>query len=188
MQPKKSALLIIDMQKDVVKKHGPFALSVIAPIQKALELCRKKKMPIIYILREHRKSGVDVEKFRLSLFKEKPHVIEDSDGAKVIEELTPTADDFFVSKRRFSGFFQTDLLLLLTRLGIQELVLTGVQTPNCIRATAVDAIGYDFDVTILADATNAINPEVQKANLFDMGNMGITILSTDQFIESGASA
>lgn len=188
MQTEKRALLIIDMQKDVVKKHGPFASSVIAPIQKAIDFCREKKMPLIYILREHRKSGIDVEKFRLNLFKQKPHVIEGSEGAEVVEALAPSADDFFVSKRRFSGFFQTDLLLLLTRLGIQELVLTGVQTPNCIRATAVDAIGYDFDVTVLEDATNAITPEVQKANLFDMANMGVTILNTDQFIKTGKSS
>ncbi len=51
------------------------------------------------------------------------------------------------------------------RLAIQTVVLCGVQTPNCIRATAVDALGLDYRVTVLSDATASKSKEVQDGNL-----------------------
>lgn len=169
----KTALLIIDMQKDVLKKLVDSGSSVVPKIQDAVKRCREKGMPIIFIARVHRKDGVDIERFRLELFKERPFLVEGSLGAEFVEELKPHATDYIIQKRRFSGFFQTDLLLVLMRLRISSLLLCGVQTPNCIRATAVDGLGYDFHITILEDATAALTPEVHQANLLDMRNMGM---------------
>lgn len=45
------------------------------------------------------------------------------------------------------------------------MVLCGVQTPNCIRATAVDAMGLDYEVTVLSDATASKSEQVQENNL-----------------------
>ena len=77
-------------------------------------------------------------------------------------------------KRRMSAFMNTHLESLLRRLGIDHVVLAGVQTPNCIRATATDAVCLDIPrVTVLADATASDTAEVQGANLFDMRNLGV---------------
>lgn len=177
----KTALFVIDMQNDVVKKLGDAAKVVIPSIKRVIDYCRGHNIPVIYIVREHRESGIDIEKFRLNAFKEKPYVIEGSEGAKVIDALAPMPTELCIPKRRFSGFFQTELLMILTRLGIERVVLTGVQTPNCVRATAVDAIGYDFDVTILEDATAAQTVDVHKANLFDLANMGVQLKKVSEF-------
>eukprot|EP00955_Chlamydomonas_euryale_P051092 354762-Chlamydomonas_euryale.AAC.14 len=51
------------------------------------------------------------------------------------------------------------------RLGVEHVALCGVQTPNCIRATAVDALGLDYKVVVLSDATASKNEQVQENNL-----------------------
>lgn len=87
-----------------------------------------------------------------------------------------------VIKKRFSAFMHTNLESLLRRLGVQHVVIAGVQTPNCIRQTAFDAVGLDFpDVTVLEDATASAVPEVQDANLYDMRNVGIHVVTVAQW-------
>jgi len=70
------------------------------------------------------------------------------------------------------------LLALLRRLRIERTYLCGVQTPNCIRGTALDANASDYECVVLSDATASATAAVQQANLFDMRNMGIEILTT----------
>jgi len=75
------------------------------------------------------------------------------------------------------------LELILRRLGIDTLILTGVQTPNCIRATAVDGLSYDYDVYIVSDGTASKTTEIQTANLNDLKNMGAKIVNTEEMID-----
>ncbi|MFZ4100031.1 MAG: cysteine hydrolase family protein [Chlamydiia bacterium] len=184
MDPKKTALLIVDMQKEAISDLVKTGVTVISAVQKALQTARKRGVSVVYLVREHRASGIDVEKFRETKFQQHPFLVVGTTGAEVIEELKPLSNELIVSKQRFSGFFQSDLLMLLTRLGIESVVICGIQTPNCIRATAVDALAYDYAVTLLDDAIAAQTPEVHKANLFDMANMGATIQSVDPWIDT----
>lgn len=177
-----TALLIIDMQKDVIKTLVKQGVDILPNIKSLLASCRAKGMPVIYLVREHRHHGVDVEKFRSALFSEKPFLVEGTEGAKILEEIKPLPSEYIVVKRRFSGFFQSDLLMLLTRLKITSLVVCGLQTPNCIRATVTDALAYDFNVTVLEDATAAQSFEIHKANLMDMHQMGAYIKTISTFL------
>lgn len=59
-------------------------------------------------------------------------------------------------------------------MGTTHVVLSGVQTPNCIRATAFDAVSEDFPaVSVLSDATASATDEVQAANLHDLRAVGV---------------
>jgi nicotinamidase-related amidase len=59
-------------------------------------------------------------------------------------------------------------------MGVEDVVIAGVQTPNCIRGTAWDAIALDYPrVTVLADATASASDQVQQANLYDMRQVSI---------------
>lgn len=182
MTEKNTALLVVDMQKDVLKYLVKNADIVLPQIKKTIELCRKKNIPVIYLVREHRASGVDVEVFREQKFKDQPFLVIGSEGAEVLDEIKPLPNESIVNKKRFSGFFQSDLLMILTRLKINSVVICGVQTPNCIRGTATDALSYDFDVTLLEDAITAQTQGIHQANLLDMKNMGAHLLSTDDFL------
>ena len=60
-------------------------------------------------------------------------------GAEIIEELKPGQEDLVVKKRRYSGFFGTDLDLLLRELEIKKIYIVGILTNICVFFTAVDA-------------------------------------------------
>jgi len=97
-----------------------------------------------------------------------------SEGSELAADLSPLGGEHVVSKKRFSAFHATHLASLLRRLGVNHVVVAGVQTPNCIRATAFDALAEDFSVgSGLADCTASATEVVQQANLFDLRNAGI---------------
>jgi len=183
----KTALLIIDMQNDFCLPGAPFevkgAVSVVPQIKKALDACRSCGLPIVHIIRHYRADGMDVEITRLQAFIEKGGaLIEGTKGAEIIDELKPIKGEYIVIKKRWSAFFQTELDILLRRLHVNHIVVAGIQTPNCIRGTVWDANSLDYKVTVLTDGTGAMSQEVHQANLFDMQNIGIQLMTTEKFI------
>ncbi len=177
------ALLIIDMQNDVVKKLPP-APGIIHEIKEVLNRFRQLEKPVFHIRRSYRADGTDVELPRLKKFKTNGFtVVEGTIGAEIVDELIPKPDEYVIIKPRWSGFFQTSLNLLLNRLNIKTLVLTGVQTPNCVRTTAFDAIAYDYDTIVLKDCSAAMNDKVHESNLYDMVQIGIKIMSKQEFLK-----
>jgi len=183
MPLKTTALVIIDMQNDAMAMV-PAGREVIPAIRRILDVCRASDISIIHKIRVHRSDGIDVELFRAEMFKRNPFLVNGTSGAEIVFELKPHEGEFVISGNRFSGFFQTDLQIVLSRLGVKRLIICGIQTPNCIRATVTDAIAYDYDVVLLKDAISAQTPEVHEANLFDMKNMGVTIITLDEFLSS----
>ncbi|KXZ55555.1 hypothetical protein GPECTOR_2g1104 [Gonium pectorale] len=132
-------------------------------------------MPIIWVIREHDASGVDVEYTRAHLFKDggAGSTVPGTKGAELVEGLEVRQGELVIVKKRFSAFLHTHLDLVLRRLRIRRVALCGVQTPNCVRATAVDALGHDYETVVLSDATASKSEAVQEANLEDMRCMGI---------------
>ncbi|OQA08783.1 MAG: Maleamate amidohydrolase [Firmicutes bacterium ADurb.Bin373] len=183
---KKTALLIIDMQNDFCLPEAPFevkgALPVALQIKKALDASRSCGLPVIHVIRHYRADGIDVEVTRYKAFVEKGGAfLEGTKGAEIIDELKPVKGEYIVVKQRWSAFFQTELDLLLRRLNVGQIAVTGVQTPNCIRGTVWDANSLDYEAVVLTDGTGAMSPEVHQANLFDMQNIGIQLMTTGEF-------
>lgn len=156
-------------------------------LRRALKAARSANESIVHVTRRHRASGIDVDQGRRALFAETGgFLVAGTPGAEELPELAPLPGDFIVVKTRWSGFFATDLDALLRRLGVHRLVLTGVQTPNCIRATANDALSLDYATTVLSDATASQTDEIQQANLRDMAAMGVDIMTVSQFERSSS--
>ena len=88
-----------------------------------------------------------------------------------------------IPKQRFSAFFQTDLDLVLRGLGVKKVFVTGTQYPNCIRSTAVDSMGLDYDTTVVTDCCSAATEEVANANIFDIRNMGIPCIPSSEIMK-----
>ena len=79
-----------------------------------------------------------------------------------------------------SAFMNTDLDLLLRSLGIDSVVVAGIQTPNCIRTTVFDAAAFGYHTFLVEDAVAARNSTVHQANLSDMANIGTVIVKKDR--------
>jgi nicotinamidase-related amidase len=184
----KTALLIIDMQEDIVGMREATRTTV-PHLRLVLEAFRKKGLPVFHIIRTYRRDWSDVELPRVAEFQDRgPRVIENTPGARIVSQLSPREGEFVVVKKRWSGFFMTELPLLLNRLGVGSVVIGGTQTPNCVRSTAFDAISYDLETSVLSDGTSAAAPEVHEANLRDMANIGIRLLTCGEAVEMAARA
>lgn len=178
------ALLIIDMQNDVVEKL-PLSKEIIPRLAEVLEKFRMAGAPVFHIRRSYRADGTDVELPRLKQYEKTGfRVVAGTPGAEIIGELTPESKEYVIVKPRWSGFDHTPLELYLKRLGIKTVVLAGIQTPNCLRTTAFDAIAYDYETIVLKDASAAASPEVHEANLYDMEQIGVRIMMTDEFLRT----
>jgi nicotinamidase-related amidase len=177
---RRPSLLIIDMQNDFVLEGKPLRVAgagtVIPKILAVLAEFRKRSLPVFHILRVHRPDGSDVEIIRQELFRKQPFAVVGTMGAAVIDELAPFEGEYVLTKTRMSAFIGTELDLMLRTLGVTDLVVCGIQTPNCIRTTVFDGIAYNYPVVLVDDATGAASEEVHRANIRDMQNIGVKIV------------
>lgn len=177
MNATETALLIVDMQNDVVDAKSPTcipgALPTVARLQELLQHARQEKWLVVHIVREYRRDCSDIELSRVAKFRQHPYLVPGTNGADIIDELKPLEGELRLVKSRFSAFMFTPLDSLLRRRGIRHVVVSGTQYPNCIRATCFDALSLDYRVTVVTDATSAATQEVAEANIVDLRNVGI---------------
>ncbi|MFH0967857.1 MAG: isochorismatase family cysteine hydrolase [Methanobacteriota archaeon] len=184
---RKPALLIIDMQNDFVLNGKPLqvkgATDIIPRIRTILSYFRSQSLPVFHVVRIHRPDGSDVEIIRQDLFKKSPFAVQGTHGAAVIDPITPIPGEYTLSKIRMSAFIGTGLDLTLRTLGVDTVVVVGIQTPNCIRTTVFDAISYNYHVCLIDDATAAQTEEIHQSNVRDMANIGVKILMSNDVSE-----
>lgn len=187
-----TALLIIDMQKAFVEPGQPLcvagAASTVSALVRAVSYVRSKGGKIIWVRREYEPDGSDMETFRRNQMREAGTLgvmAKSSYGVQPVCGLEGKPEDFVVVKKRFSGFFQTKLKQYLDENHIHTVLVTGTQTPNCVRATAFDAVSYDYRTIVIADCTSSVNDRVQQSNLEDMRNAGIEIILSENLWEDG---
>jgi maleamate amidohydrolase len=82
--------------------------------------------------------------------------------------LEPRDDELIISKQYPSAFFGTSLASTLTSLGVDNVILTGLTTSGCIRATCVDSMSHGFITTVVREAVGDRHDDPHEANLFDM--------------------
>ncbi len=92
-----------------------------------------------------------------------------SKRTQVCEELSPAEDDVVFDKYKPSIFFGTQLESMLNYEGIESLIITGMTTSGCVRATVVDAFSYNYNVKIPEECVADRSEISHEINLFDMG-------------------
>ncbi|MFC7322884.1 isochorismatase family cysteine hydrolase [Halobacillus campisalis] len=142
-----TALIIIDMINKMDFDGGEDLLEhtkkITEPINTLKSEAKEKGMPVIYV------------NDNFGLWQDNvPELIEEcksGPGKPVIDEMIPDDEDYFVIKPKHSGFFGTQLSILLEQLGVKKLILTGVAGDICILFTANDAYMRDYDLWVPAD-------------------------------------
>lgn len=150
---RRTALICVDFQADAFTDEGTLphvgAAEVLPKAKKVLAAARDAKMPIIHLQEVHRKEMVD---FGRELDGAEPiHCLETWPSTRYYSELAPVDGEFPIVKRRYSGFFGTDLDILLRGLKVDTLVLMGTMTNVCVHYTAVDAHQYDYHFHVIED-------------------------------------
>jgi nicotinamidase-related amidase len=155
------------MQNDFVEEDGAIpcqdAVRIVSRIKELSVRARRAGIPIIYTMEVHRPQKVD---FGRELDGDEPlHCVEGSRGAEIVEELSPKESDYVIVKRRYSGFFGTDLAILLRGLAVDTLYITGVATDVCVYLTAMDAHQFDYKVRIPMDCVSGTSQAAHEAAL-----------------------
>lgn len=151
------AILVVDMLNDFVT--GALACergkAIVPATAKLLDAARGAGVPVIFCNDAHIK-GIDRE---LKLWGD--HAIAGTKGAEVIPELKAGKGklDFIIPKRRYSGFFQTNLDMLLRELGVKTVIMSGLHAHMCVRHTSADAYCLGYDVVVAKEATDAFTKE-----------------------------
>jgi len=159
------AVIIIDLLNDFVTGNlkTDRAKRVIPKLKKLIEAARKHNVPVIYSNDAHYPQDVEV------VAKWGKHAIKGTKGAEVIPELKPTAKDYIVEKRTYSGFYETGLDPLLRSLyrgeGVKTVILGGLHTNICVRHTAADAFFRGYKIIIAKDGVEAFTREDHEQGL-----------------------
>ncbi|NPV70857.1 MAG: cysteine hydrolase [Firmicutes bacterium] len=161
------ALIVIDMQSDFICEGAPIECpggrEILQRLKELLAFARSQGIPVIYTQEMHRPEKID---FGRELEREEPeHCVEGTPGVEIIEEIKPQKGDFVVPKRRYSGFYLTDLEILLKGLKKKTLIITGVATNVCVYATTLDAQQRDHHVIVISDCVAGTSRELHQAFL-----------------------
>lgn len=165
----KSALLVIDMQNSFLHPEGenfyPSAPEVVEPVRRLIGAARTAGAVIVHVADRHRAGFADFEQIRLPR-----HCQHGGHDAAFFEGFGPGgyAHEILIEKRRYSAFFATELGLFLREQGIGRVVICGVKTNVCVRATAQDAFANGFEVVIPREATNSNRAHLAEASLEDI--------------------
>ena len=188
-----SVLVVIDMQGGDMSggwaaSDDPAAADVraILPnVKRTLDVFRAKKFPVIHLKEVHRKEMVD---FGRELDgSEGVHLLDSSPDTDYNQLTYPIDGEFTITKRRYSGFFGTDLEILLKGLKAQTLFLVGGFTNICVHYTAVDAHQNDYHFKVVVDAVSGSSREEHDAALRAMKYLQRDCLITTADVESALS-
>jgi ureidoacrylate peracid hydrolase len=199
--PGHTALVVVDMQHDFCAPGGAFDqlgidLSMYPPmiprLARLIAGARAANVPVIYIqmtvLPGRRSESPAQIRFNLRMHLASHgtaapllYTIEGTPGQAIIAELVPEADDLIVRKYRSSGFWGTNLDMLLRSNGIETVVMTGCTTEGCVESTARDALFNDYYVVVPEDCVASDDPRQHEASLLLMRHR-FDVVSSDAIL------
>ncbi|MCB2008269.1 MAG: isochorismatase family protein [Rhodoferax sp.] len=156
---------------------------VVAPARSLLLWARARKMLVCHTRVEYRPDGLDGGVF----FRKVPALQVFCNGnplGDVVPELAATDDEPVITKQYASAFFGTSLASTLHAQGVDCVVLAGMSTSGCVRASAVDAMQHGFIPVVVSDACGDRHPEPHAANLFDLDAKYADVMTLAQ-LQSG---
>ena len=166
----KPALLIVDFVVAYLDPASPLYAGVEAALasnERLLAAARKAGIPVLFTNVEYSPGGADGGIFyrkvpALKLFER------GSPMGAFPESLQPQAGELVITKQYASSFFGTTLAATLTAMGVDTLLITGLSTSGCVRATALDACQHGFLPFVVREACGDRHQGPHEANLFDL--------------------
>jgi gluconolactonase len=173
----RSALIIQDLQNDVIIEGGAFADSgapahataqnVVGNVADLAAACRAAGVPVIHVwyIVEPGAAGLKQNAPLFQGVKEADALVRGSWGAAPAAGLEPQDGDHVVEKMRMNGFYETRLDILLRGLGTEQLIITGAWTNMAIEHTARHGADAGYEVVVASDGTSTTGDEWQHAAL-----------------------
>lgn len=170
------AVMVVDMVNDFVtgKLGSPRTQKLVPRLKAFLERARSKGVLVIYVSDAHRPGDSELRVWG-------DHSMKGSEGARIVDELSPERGDLVFEKQWYDGFQNPTLDVELKKRGIDELLMTGVATNICVQNTAAEASFKGYDVAVVEDCTEAPSEEDHRQGLKYMKTMyGARVVSSDE--------
>jgi gluconolactonase len=177
LDPARTALIIQDLQNDVIIEGGAFAGSgapahataqnVVENVAELAETCRARGAAVIHVhfIVEQGAPGLSLNAPLFAGVKEADALVRGSWGAAPAEGLEPRDGDHVVEKMRMNGFYDTRLDILLRGLGVETIIVSGAWTNMSIEHTARHGADAGYEVVVPSDGTSTTGAEWQRAAL-----------------------
>ena len=161
------ALLLVDVDNAFFDPRGVFyfpgAEAVTGPLRALLAAARDGGRLVVHARERHHPELADFEGMKLPA-----HCVGDAFDALPFPGFEDIAGEPVVFKRRYSAFFATELALLLREQGTERVIVAGVKTNVCIRATVQDAFAHGFQPVVVRGAVDSNRPHLHEAALEDI--------------------
>jgi ureidoacrylate peracid hydrolase len=184
--PSRAAILVVDMLNEFLEPGGEMVAlegrSIIEPLNRLLAAGREMGTRVVWLCDEH--LTMEDREFERRV----PHCLAGTWNAAIIDAMDVAPGEPRIAKRRYSGFFGTDLDLLLREWGVQQVVVTGVVTNICVRSTVHDAYFLGYDVFVPADCVSATSDREQASTLYDIDTHYGDVVTSADLIGAGARA
>lgn len=184
VDPSDLAVLVIDMTREFVDPRFPNGHergeTCAEHIATLLDVTRTLNVPTVYTRYPGYETRAEQGSWGETLDDIDPLP---SEAYEIHPSIEPTEDDPLLDKAKPSGFFGTQLESVLNHYGVSSVVITGMTTSGCIRATVIDAFSYNYDVILPREcvADRALVPH--RINLFDMGMKYATVADLGTVLE-----
>jgi maleamate amidohydrolase len=168
---KKPAIVVVDMTYGFVDDAYPLGCSkmgwpAVRANERLLAKGRALGIPILFTRGYHPKTSTERGRWKnvTALETKDP----DPKIHEIVTELKPLPEEVVITKIFPSGFFNTNLVSMLIFHNVDTLIVTGMTTSGCVRATVVDAFSYNFIVAIPEECVGDRGLVSHKVSLFDM--------------------
>lgn len=156
-------LLVIDMLKDFIYKGGSLycgsaAQEIIPFIKSKIDEYHRKGNKVIFICDSHTKDDSEFKMFP-------SHCVKGTKGAEIIDELPKTRNDVIIKKRRYSGFYETNLDKILEDISPERVEVVGVCTSICVMDTVGGLSNREIPVTVYTKGVADFNNEMHEFSL-----------------------
>lgn len=181
---KSPALVLIDFAHAYFDKDCDLYAGVEDALASALRVravAREVGVPVILTEVSYQKGGMNGGRF---FEKAKPlkAFVKGEKTAGFADGLVPFDDELVITKQYPSAFFGTSLASTLTAAGIDSVILTGLTTSGCVRASCVDSMSHGFTTSVVREACGDRHAAPHEANLFDMNAKYADVVSQDEII------
>jgi maleamate amidohydrolase len=167
---KRPALILVDFVEAYFDKSCELYADVDQSLASALrvrEAASAQNVPIVLTNLVYQQGGADGGVFYQKV-KPLRHFQKGEPMGAWPKSLDPAHNELVISKQYPSAFFGTSLASTLTALNIDSLIITGLTTSGCVRATCIDSVSHGFITIVVADACGDRHEDPHQANLFDM--------------------
>ncbi len=195
IDPKKTALLVIDMQNAFLKPGAVIEVAagraMIPKLKELMRICGSRGIQVIFTKTVYHPDGFDMG--LLSEFITKKVLVAGTEDVELYSGIEPQTGDIVFDKHRYDAFIGTDLDLVLSYKGIDTIMIGGVVTHMCCESTARSAHMRNYKVIFLSDGTAAYNlpdqgwgpisaEEVQRFVLTNLAYRYAQVSSIDEVI------